>query len=484
MSTTSTPPLLCRPLGLFGWDRLEPLVLAALVAESPMLLIGSHGSAKSFLLERLAQALRLEYRFYNASQINYDDIAGIPVPTPDGQSLRYLQTPNSIWEAQVVFVDELNRTRPDLQNKLFPIIHEKRMQGHPLQRLVHRWAAMNPPPQPDADDADAMYLGAEPLDPALADRFPFIIPVPDWTQLDDAARIAILEDCLEGRHEFPGDPLALVEDGRRRLAELARSAPKALADYLIALSSLLGKAGIHLSTRRMTMLLSNILAVHAARNALWHAAVTPQGSEPEWKDSAYLGVCYGLPSRTTGPVNEAAIFSVHKQAWRITGLHRDDPWRRVLTETDPAARIGLACTTCRHMPAHEVGIAILDALPSVTPEERRTALSLALHLRLADWPGGMPLTVIETLSQPLAPILDAQCIGKSASKRAEATAEAVRKALEQDAPPSTPNGQLRMHYEQMLLDGIDFNKMKPAEVLACFRGFWTNLNLDQLDHAP
>ena len=28
---------------------------------------------RSFLLERLAQTLRLEYRFYNASLINYDD---------------------------------------------------------------------------------------------------------------------------------------------------------------------------------------------------------------------------------------------------------------------------------------------------------------------------------------------------------------------------------------------------------------------------
>ena len=42
------PSLLTRPLGLEGWTQLEPVLLAALAAESPLLLIGSHGAAKSF----------------------------------------------------------------------------------------------------------------------------------------------------------------------------------------------------------------------------------------------------------------------------------------------------------------------------------------------------------------------------------------------------------------------------------------------------
>ena len=125
---------------------MESVVLAALASEDPLLLIGRHGSAKSFLLERLAKALKLDYRFYNASLINYDDLVGIPVPTEDQRSLRYISTKTSIWDAEVVFIDEINRTRPELQNKLFPIIHERRVQGIALERLRYRWAAMNPPP--------------------------------------------------------------------------------------------------------------------------------------------------------------------------------------------------------------------------------------------------------------------------------------------------------------------------------------------------
>ena len=132
--------LLTRPLGLLGWERLEPVLLAALTTKEPLLLIGRHGTAKSFLLERLAQALGLVYRFYNASLINYDDLVGIPLPDETQTSLRYITTPTAIWDAEVVFVDELNRTRPDLQNKLFPIIHERRVQGVELEKLRY------PPP--------------------------------------------------------------------------------------------------------------------------------------------------------------------------------------------------------------------------------------------------------------------------------------------------------------------------------------------------
>ena len=151
-----TPPalanpvaLLAKPLGLLGWDELESVLLAALATCEPLLLIGKHGTAKSFLLERLAQALGLTYRFYNASLVNYDDLVGIPVPDAQQTSLRYISTPTAIWDAEVVFIDELNRTRPDLQNKLFSIIHEKRVQGVRLERLRYRWAAMNPPPSDD-----------------------------------------------------------------------------------------------------------------------------------------------------------------------------------------------------------------------------------------------------------------------------------------------------------------------------------------------
>ena len=85
--------------------------------------------------------------------------------------------------------DEISRCRPDIQNKLFPIIHERRAQGILLDGLRYRWAAMNPPV---SEDQDGGYIGSEPLDPALADRFAFIVNMPPWDRYNEDEQLAII----------------------------------------------------------------------------------------------------------------------------------------------------------------------------------------------------------------------------------------------------------------------------------------------------
>ena len=116
-----------RQLGVVGLDTLEPVILAALATETPLLLVGAHGTAKSLLLSRLCEALHLQWRHYNASLVNYDDLIGYPLPNVNG-TLTFVQTPASVWNAQAVFIDEISRARPDMLNRLFPIIHEKKVQ--------------------------------------------------------------------------------------------------------------------------------------------------------------------------------------------------------------------------------------------------------------------------------------------------------------------------------------------------------------------
>jgi MoxR-like ATPase len=100
---------LLRALGIAGWDALEPAILAALATESPLLLVGPHGSAKTLLLARLAEALGLAFRHYNASILSFDDLLGYPVPQ-DGR-LVYLETPATIWQAEAVLFDEVSSCR-------------------------------------------------------------------------------------------------------------------------------------------------------------------------------------------------------------------------------------------------------------------------------------------------------------------------------------------------------------------------------------
>jgi len=92
-------------LGIVGLDAIEAPVLAALATETPLLLIGPHGTAKSLLLTRVAEALDIPFRHYNASLLNFDDLVGFPVPGAD-RTLEYIKTPASVWGAGAVIFDE------------------------------------------------------------------------------------------------------------------------------------------------------------------------------------------------------------------------------------------------------------------------------------------------------------------------------------------------------------------------------------------
>lgn len=82
-------------LGIYGWSHLDPIILASLALEAPLLLVSSHGMEKSQLIERVADALHLDFRHYNASLLNYDDLVGFPVP--DNGQLRFIAVPGAIW---------------------------------------------------------------------------------------------------------------------------------------------------------------------------------------------------------------------------------------------------------------------------------------------------------------------------------------------------------------------------------------------------
>jgi MoxR-like ATPase len=131
-------------LGVYGFDRHETTILAALVTEDPLLLVGRSGTGKTFLLNTLSEALGLEHRHYNASLISFDDLVGFPYPDEAHTTVRFLETPATVWGAESVLIDEISRCKPEHQNRLFSLVHERRLQGLLLKRLRYRWAAMNP----------------------------------------------------------------------------------------------------------------------------------------------------------------------------------------------------------------------------------------------------------------------------------------------------------------------------------------------------
>ena len=353
-------------LGLHGLSRLAPVILGALVTGEPLLLIGPHGTAKTLLLTRIAAALGLSYRHYNASLLNFDDLVGFPLP--DGEKgLRYVTTPSAIWGAGAVIFDEISRCRPDIQNKLFPIIHERKAQGLPIEGLVYRWAAMNPPSGQDNEEAD--YRGSEPLDPALADRFTHIVPLQGWERLSESERIAVIRARDGG--EAGGDSVLPSLLSRIRLCrDLAEeSIGEDIARYVSILVGIVGNAGISLSPRRGGMLYRAILATHAASLCLKPAS--------EASDSAWLAVINAIPQRAQGiEVSETKLLAAHKEAWRLAGVRPDDPLKRILMAKDPVERLSLAVAT-PSLPRGEFSGVVADVLALLGPGAREASV---IHL--------------------------------------------------------------------------------------------------------
>ena len=282
----SKPESLLAALGIIGMEPIEPVILGALIGGEPLLLVGPHGTGKSYLLTRISAALGLELRHYNASLLNYDDLVGYPLPNGRG-GLEFIQTPASIWGANAVFIDEISRCRPDLQNKLFPIIHERRVQGILLDKLLYRWSAMNPPPPDEGEVQEPFYRGSEPLDTALADRFAFVVVMPAWNQFSESQQEQVILCAEDGAPDESSRRLkVLVENGRALLASVRQELSGQVARYVRAVTALLAHAGVETSPRRAGMLLRNILAVHAADLA--------RNLEAEAAASAYLALSHSL----------------------------------------------------------------------------------------------------------------------------------------------------------------------------------------------
>lgn len=386
------PVRLLRSLNLFGLDHLDPVILAALADERPLLLIAPHGTAKSELLNRLATVLGLEHRHYNASLIAFDDLLGYPVPNAARDGLTYLRTPGDLWQAESVFLDEISRCRPETQNKLFAIVHEKRIQGLPLEKLRYRWAAMNPPPSPNAGEDEEVYEGSLPLDPALADRFPWVLPLPALAELKRDDRLALIAggDALPA--DLP-DVGALVARTARILAQTPQADRDWAGAYVDALIPPLLAARFGISGRRAVHLAKSVLAVRAAGEVL--------GLATGLSDAAFLALKYGLPQRAQArDPGEQKLKALHREALAAAGLPKESPWHALRAIADPVARVAAALP---HFPEAlgrgEISSLVSDAYAGLA-KPRRYLLSRHL-LPIATRTGCLNVPTFELLDEPM-----------------------------------------------------------------------------------
>jgi MoxR-like ATPase len=366
------------------------VILAALVTEDPLLLIGRSGTGKTFLLNTLSEALGLEHRHYNASLISFDDLVGFPYPEKDGAGVRFLETPATVWGAESVLIDEISRCKPEHQNRLFSIIHERRVQGLSIARLRYRWAAMNPCSS-DQSSLEA-YAGSEPLDPALADRFALFVESVDWSELDDGARQRIAEPGGEGRLASNGEKLQTnLKRWRAEFLESLEKCPELVVTYVTTATTALNEASIRVSPRRSRLLARSLLATLIVNG------------EPT-SDLFRLVLESSLPHATWGAHPAAGVVTAaHRLAWDTATAARDRWIHAFMREPSLPRKLAILVDQCRSPDSGSQAVAQLIA---AVPRERAAAFAFAVYPAAAL--GKLPIGAegVNDLAKLATPILD------------------------------------------------------------------------------
>ena len=279
--TAGLYPGILEQLGIYGWkEQDENLAMASLLTGDPLLLIGNHGSAKTLIANKVAEALDKRSLVYDASKAMFEDVLGYPnVEKLKDGVVEYVPSPVTVWDKELILIDELNRALPELQSKWLEIIRSRKIMGFRTQ-VKWVWAAMNP----------MTYSATEALDEALVGRFALFLYPPDVLSMNEQDRIRVTshingEDApglVEWLPDTTGKTVCrenVREAGKTIKSMLERAAHRflALKEHLSTLPEFLAKfadllmretqGAISLDGRRLGFIYRNILAARSVELA-------------------------------------------------------------------------------------------------------------------------------------------------------------------------------------------------------------------------
>ena len=420
--------MILNQLGIFGWKEAdENLVVASLLTGDPLLLIGNHGCAKTHVANKVAQALGRKFLVYDASKAMFEDVLGYPnVERLKHGVVEYVPSPVTIWDKELVLIDELNRAVPELQSKWLEIIRSRKIMGFPTQ-VKWVWAAMNP----------ISYSATQALDNALVGRFAIFLYPPDVLQMDEADRIKVAMhingDDAPSLSEWTGGEtagtVARVEvecvgaQLRETLAKAGghflrlRSQMPTLAEFLAKFADLLVRetgGEVSLDGRRLGFIHRNLLANRAVELAKTEVFGT---LTPDFIESARYVMQFSIPVG----LNDASLKreeAVHKMEVcfdllssyfeKGAELSRVNQIYELFTTPDLMRRAGLLLT-------ENLGeMALSKAWTDLMSEDRDITLLAYTALQVeARRPGTVPQELLASLAGKVSgEKLGTKCIGR------------------------------------------------------------------------
>ncbi len=250
---------LLEKLGVLGWEEIEPYIIASLITEYPLLLVGQTGDGKTYSVEKISAFMGYKDTFhsYDASKALFEDMVGFPhIEKENGKiTVSYAKTPLTIWDKEFILIDEISRALPDLQNKWLEIIRNRELMGIKLNNLKYIFAAMNP---------QGEYLGVMGLDYALIDRFALFVKVPHFTDIPDkySYKIPTVSEELKITKKIKElkDSLTLLKNEYQKNLKHHNSKVSKIVNSMMKLAKN-GDISYSINGRRLKMITHTIIAL-------------------------------------------------------------------------------------------------------------------------------------------------------------------------------------------------------------------------------
>jgi hypothetical protein len=167
-------------------------------------MIGPPGTAKTEIVAYLGAAMRessrrkhpdrpqdwFKYHIYDASKINFEDLIGWPdvQKLKDDKEVAFIPSPTTIWDKQLIGLDELNRCVKERQSNFFEIIRSRKLCGMPTG-VLFIFSSMNP----------FQDVGTEEMSDALVDRHLFYLRFNAFDEMmeEDREKVMVRTGALD-----------------------------------------------------------------------------------------------------------------------------------------------------------------------------------------------------------------------------------------------------------------------------------------------
>src|ERR1022692_3923520 len=124
-------------LGIYGWHKIEPQIIASVMLGDPFALISEPGTGKTYLGQILGEALGLKFGYYDTSKAEFSDVIGFPSPEAyKAGKIEPIPTELTLEDKEVIVVDELSRINRSMSNAWLEVLGSRMIMGRPLPLRV------------------------------------------------------------------------------------------------------------------------------------------------------------------------------------------------------------------------------------------------------------------------------------------------------------------------------------------------------------